>query len=250
MLVASQATGAASLLLPFLFVLMLATMGGFGAWAAAGLRREAGRLQSVEEAVTLRQWPVALGELHELLSSPMRTPTHRVQALLLYSATLARYHRFADAIIVHDYLLSAVQFDGGTTLMVKSARAMAMLREDRLWDADRAINDLRRTPGSERSALGTLVELYRDVKTGHPDEAVTLFEERRSLFATQLGHRSADAWALVGRAYDLLGRSPEAQAAFTNATLLAPWGELVRRYPEVEALAQKYSPAVAPLEAA
>ena len=64
----------------------------------------------------------------------------------------------------------------------------------------------------------------------------------------QLGHRVADAWALVARAYDMLDRREEAQAAFNNATVLMPLPELARRYPEVAALMPKYPSAVAPAE--
>src|SRR5205085_555187 len=41
----------------------------------------------------------------------------------------------------------------------------------------------------------------------------------------------------------------EAQAAYERATLLSPVSELHRRYPEVAKLAEKYTPAPAPVEA-
>jgi len=54
-----------------------------------------------------------------------------------------------------------------------------------------------------------------------------------------LGHRLADAWGLAARAYDLLGREPEARQAYANATVLAPQVELSRRYPELSPLAEE-----------
>lgn len=100
------------------------------------------------------------------------------------------------------------------------------------------------------SAGLALVEIYRDVKTGHPAEAVEMFENRLPVLRRQLSHRVADAWGLVARAYDLLDRRQEAQTAYENATILMPLGELVRRYPEIEAMASRYQPASAPVEVA
>jgi hypothetical protein len=60
----------------------------------------------------------------------------------------------------------------------------------------------------------------------------------------------ADAHALVARAYDMLGRAGEARSAWADATVLAPAGELVRRYPEVEPVARRYPASVAPAELA
>jgi hypothetical protein len=159
---------------------------------------------------------------------------------------LARYHRFDDAIAVHNHLLEHELVDGGAAFGIRVGRAMAMLREDHLFDADRAISELRRLEGNEETAGLALVEIYRDVKTGHPDEAIDVFETRLPTLRDQLGHRLADAYALVSRAYDLRGREAEARGAWEKATLLAPPIELVRRYPEVAPVAEKYPASPAP----
>jgi hypothetical protein len=65
-----------------------------------------------------------------------------------------------------------------------------------------------------------------------------------------LGHRIADAYAIVARAHDLLDQNDQAAAAFEKATLLAPAEELYRRYPEVAVMRDKYPAAPAPTEAA
>ena len=115
--------------------------------------------------------------------------------------------------------------------------------------AGSAFFQCRYVAGVESAGLA-LVEIYRDVKTGHPDEAVAIFEQRLPVMRDQLGHRVADAYALAARAYDLLGRTAEAQDAYMKATLLSPLIELHRRYPEVEKLAGRYAPSPAPPEAA
>jgi hypothetical protein len=102
-------------------------------------------------------------------------------------------------------------------------------------------------PPNELATLA-LVEMYRDVKTGHPNEAIETFNLRFQEIRKTLGHRVADAWALVARAYDMLQKNADAESAFRNATLLAPLPELIRRYPEVAAMKDRFSPAAAPAE--
>jgi tetratricopeptide (TPR) repeat protein len=223
---------------------VVAAMGFFTSHAVKRQREEQQRLEAVEELVQLRRWDQAAATLDEMLSKPTRSAGARVQALVYLCGVLARYHRFADVLAVQDYLLEHARFDPAATLSLKVMRAMAMLHEDHLFDADRAINDLRRE--SPDSAGLALVELYRDVKTGHPAEAVEVFHERLPALRDQLGTRVADAYALAARAHDLLGQEAEAAVAFERATLLAPTAELARRYPEVAPLVDKYPAATVP----
>jgi hypothetical protein len=93
------------------------------------------------------------------------------------------------------------------------------------------MSELRRLEGDGESGGLALVEIYRDVKTGHPAEAIDVFQTKLPSLREQLGHRVADAYALAARAYQLLCREVEAADAWGRATLLAPALELVRRYP-------------------
>lgn len=213
------------------------------------LRAEQQRVDAVAELVQLRRWTDAAVMLDQYLSAPTRTHHLRAQALTYLAAVLARFHRFDDAIAVQNHLIDHELVDGPMSVGLRLGRAMAMLREDHLFDADRAISELRRGPAAESGPLA-LVEIYRDVKTGHPAEAIETFRVRLPALREQLGHRLADAWALVARAHDLLGQEPEARSAFAKATLLAPAVELYRRYPEVQKLAGRYEPSPAPKEAA
>jgi len=214
------------------------------------IRAEQAAVSAVDELVQLRRWPEAGVMLQAMLSQPARSPLARAQSLLYLGMVLARYHRFEDSVTVHDYLLEEIPLDDVTEHGVRLGRAMSLLREENLLDADRAIAELRRASRGVESAGLALVEIYRDVKTGHPAEAIEMFEGRLPVMRRQLGHRLADAWALAARAYDLLGRSEEAAVAYQNATILAPLPELTRRYPEISALAGKYPPAPAPPEVA
>ena len=214
--------------------------------AAKRLRAERAMIEAAGELVQLRRWPQAALVLEQILSHPAPSHGLRGQALIYLATVLARYHRFDDAIAVQNHLLEHELVDPATAFGVRVGRAMAMLREDHLWDADRAINELRRLQGTGESAALALVEIYRDVKTGHPDEAIDVFQTRLPSLRDQLGHRVADAYALVARAFDLRNRDAEAADAWAKATLLAPPAELLRRYPEVTAVADKHPATPAP----
>lgn len=247
---------ASSLVMVLTFIAMAFVM-----WNAVRRQRDERRmLEAIEELVQLRRWPEAATALQQLLSRPTRTPYARVQGLIFLSSVLARYNRFDDAIAVHNHLLEHVNLDPSTAHALRLGRAMAMLREDHLFDADRAISELRRqvvraAASSDEvaeepvvSAGLALIELYRDVKTGHPDEAIAMFNKTLPSLRKQLGHRVSDAYALAAKAYDFMGQTREAQSHWTQATLLAPAMEMQRRYPELASMIEKYQPAAAPGE--
>jgi len=224
-----------------------------GITGAINLRRaraEQATIHAIEELIELRRWPDAALWLESYLSRPTGSPLFRVQALLYLAMVLARYHRFEDSVLVHDFVLDHVALDDATEHAVRLGRAMALLRQDDLLESDRAISELRRASRGTESAGLALVEIYRDVKTGHPAEAIEIFQGRIETMRKNLGHRVGDAWALVARAFDLLNRTDEAQHAFEKATLLMPLIELQRRYPEISPLVGKYVPSPAPLEVA
>jgi tetratricopeptide (TPR) repeat protein len=218
-------------------------------WMVRRFRGQEAVVDGIEEMIQLRRWEPAGMMLDRFLVEPAQTPETWGRALALLSALLARYHRYEDAITVQEFLIDEEVLGDATDYAVRVGRAMAMLHEDHLVDADRAIGDLRKRLAGERSAGLTLVELYRDVKTGHPDEAIEIFEKRQGMLRSQLGHRMADAYLMVSAAHDRLGQTAEAEAAFGRATLLAPAVELFRRYPDLEPLAKKFAPTPAPPEA-
>lgn len=248
--------GSSHLRQPLQWLTLLGVVGvlGAGAWASTAAvhrrRREQQALDDVEELIQLRQWEPAAQRVEALLGVPSTSPRFRAQALLELAAILMRYERFEDAIAVHTHLLENEPLDDASSYVIRMSRAMAMLREDHLLDADRAIADLKRRSAGNVSGLQALIELYRDVKTGHAAEALELIDERLPLIRKQMGHRVADAHALHARALDMLDRKEEAAAAFERATLLAPAGELLRRYPDLRPMFDRYTPAPAPAEAA
>jgi tetratricopeptide (TPR) repeat protein len=233
--------------------LMVAVMTATAVALWVSLRRyraEQQALRAAEELIQLRRWQEAAAMLDRLLARPMRSQAGRVQGLIYLAGVLTRYHRFTDALAVHEYLIEHVRLDPAGDYGLRLGRAMAMLREDHLLDADRAIGQLRKLASGQQGAGGlALVEIYRDVKTGHAAEAVEIFGRRLAAIRDQLGHRVADAYALAARAYDMLGQAEAAASAWADATILAPAGELVRRYPEVEPVAARYAASVGPMAA-
>ncbi|HVT88871.1 MAG TPA: hypothetical protein VHD56_08475 [Tepidisphaeraceae bacterium] len=225
-------------------------------------RMESMALQAIDELLCLRRWPEAAGVLNTMLSRPVVLAQSRTQGLIFLSGLLARYHRFDDAIRVQDELIENGRLDPASEYSLKMSRTMAMLRQDHLVDADRSINELRNYAARAGRALGqgqtpyelsaglAVLEVYRDVKTGHSAEAIELFNTTLPTIREQLGHRIADGYVLAARAYDLLGQTDSAQDYYTKATFLAPAAELHRRYPETEPLAGKYRAAEGPKEAA
>ncbi len=233
-------------------VVLVGVVSAAGFFVVSTVKRhkaERAMVDAAGELVQLRRWPQAGIVLEQILSQPARTHVMRRRALVYLASVLARYHRFDDAILVQNHLLDNELLEAGTAFSLRVGRAMAMLREDHLFDADRAMSELRRLEGTGESGGLALVEIYRDVKTGHPTEAIDVFETKLPTLREQLGHRVADAYALAARAYQLLGRDTEAAGAWSKATLLQPPLELVRRYAELEPVAAKYPATVAPAEA-
>ncbi len=247
----SAAGGIALQALSSLLMLGVVAAMGFYTWSTVrGVRLEQKQLEAVEELLQLRRWPEAAAILSTLLSQPTRTPQGRLLGLMFLMKVLSRYGRYADAGGLCEYLLSLEVLDSDTSHALKLERAMAMLHEDRLFDVDKAIGELKRSPQAARSSGLALVEMYRDVKTGHQAEALELFNEKLPMMRRQLGHRVADAYAMMAKAHDSVGKTSEAQEAWEKATLLCPAVELQRRYGELEKLAGKYTAAPAPAEAA
>lgn len=217
----------------------LLVLGGLIVWIVARTarrhRREQELLALVYQNIQFRQWPAAAADLVTLLSTPMLLPQSRIQALIYLSTVLARYQRFADASKVQDYIAEHAQLDPASEQGLRAARIWALLRDDRLVDADRAIIALRRMCGANRSASLAMAELYRDIKTGHGEEALAEFQTDLPMLRRQLGHRSADAWALAACAARGMGKLDDARSMARNALLLGDASEILSRFPETEA---------------
>lgn len=197
-------------------------------------RRELNALSEVDQMIRLGQWDLAVARLGELLGRPMQRFHARLQALIYLGGPLIRLGQYEDAIGLYEYLLSNSQFPAGISFSLRCARLYAMIRLDHLTDAYETIGQMRRESSSS-SALLSVLEMYRDVKTGHFEEALGIFQDRKAIFAAQLGHRSCDAWALASWASWGMQRPEQAGMFARNAALLGDRGEILRRFPECAA---------------
>jgi hypothetical protein len=232
---------------------MVLLVGGMSTTNYLQVRRrrvEQSRLEMAQELVQLKHWPQAAQLLQTVLSRPTTNPVARLQALVYFSDVLSRFERYEDITLIADHVLETIPLDAPAVHQVKLARATALLRQDRLFDADRAISDLRHSPQAAESAGLALLEMYRDVKTGHPTEALETYGAKLELIRRQLGHRVAEAYVLAAAANHLLNNPEPAQADYARATIMAPATDLHRRYPETAVLAASYPPVLAPPEIA
>lgn len=196
-------------------------------------REDAELLRMADEGLRLARWDQVNAAISKLLSRPANRPHVRFQGLIYLGGLLNRVGRYHDVIRLYDDLQAEAVFPPPIATSLRCMKAYAMLRDDRLSDAYEAVAELRRE-SSGGSGMVSVLELYRLVKTGHHEDALALFEEKRAQITEQMAHRSADAWALAAVAALSLSRSEQAAQYARNAALLADSGEIVRRFPECE----------------
>lgn len=256
-----------------LFLLQTLLWGGFIGvvlyfwFLVRNLKQEAERIDRIEDAFALKSYVFVAGHLQQVMSKPMRSDQYRLRAMILLASLLARLGRYEESLNIYNELIESERVAGPSGTMVKLSRTMVMLQSDHLYDADRAINELRRlidrggaeqelqqidpslppTPPDE-TIVGALrlIELYRDVKTGHAQEAIDLFEKHLPVMTRGLGHRVADAYALVAVAHDQLGQTDRAAQRFRDGTTLQGVCDLLNRYAELRPLISRYAPMPVP----
>lgn len=205
-------------------------------------QREKDLLRQADEAIRLGNWDQAAAVVQQLLSRPVMVPQARVQGLIYLGAVLVRQGQFLETLRLYDQLLQTVAFPPQIAVSLRCARVYAMLREEHLSDAYQAIAHLKREAPAE-SAMLSLLEIYRLVKTGHHEDALQLFGQKQVQMAAQLGHRSCDGWALAAAAAQAIGREQEADGHARNAGLLGNVREITHRFPECTAIMGRIWPA-------
>lgn len=227
---------------------VLAVAIGWGAFLSRQLKEEERAVAAVEEAVRMRQFESAVWGLSGVLAKPMLSPLARVRALFAYVGALVRFGRFDEAVTAVDELLE----EGVPSAMVaplRGAKAFALLREDRLADADRAVTDLKKLGrDGPAGAVLALAEHYREVRTGHVAEVLEHHETRRKLIAQHFTSRVADADALAAWAAYQLGNISLAGKFWQRATTVGNVTELLERFPELSKLTSAIAPAPLPPE--
>jgi hypothetical protein len=205
-------------------------------------QKEKDALRQIDESIRLGNWAQAASAVEQFLGKPVMLPQVRVQGLIYLGAVLVRQGQYQQVLDLYSYLLETVAFPPQIAISLRCVRVYAMLREEHLSDAYQAISQLKRdTPGG--SAMLSLLELYRLVKMGHPDDALQLFGQKWAQLAEQLGHRSCDGWALAAAAALAMGREQEADGYARNAGLLGDVREIGQRFPECRGIMDRIWPA-------
>ncbi len=219
-----------------------ALLGGLVVWLHGQKRKmfEAQRgVRGVLELTALRRPRDAESVAWHLLPDLQRWPDMHVQGVLLLGANLMALRAWEPAIEAQDYLLDHIPEDHPTAHLLRAQRAMALLHEDRLVDADTEIRALRRAPLDDptAAALAALAELYQQMKTNHHADALAQAEHedpRRTL--APLGGEAAHGYALIALAAHRSDRPTEAGNWWRAATLLIDPDRLIADMPDLAAL--------------
>lgn len=211
----------------------------WGAHLAAEMRAEDRAVGNAEDALHAERLELAAHIIANLTASAMYSNANRFRALWVYIGALLDLRRFDDVVSASGQMLAeGVPSDMAGPLW--AAMAYSLLREDRLVDATGALHELRKLSRSDSAgpapAMLALVEMYRDVTSGHPDEVLESHAKHRDAIAAALGYRVSDADALAALAAHLRQRHDFAATLWQRATLLQPAAELLTRYPELQPL--------------
>jgi len=247
-------------LLPFAIVFFLLCLGGlslFSVLLRASMTRaslESERLRVIDELIRLRRWTEAAAGLRNTMSQPLLSDQHWLTALGHWATLRLRYHEFEPASEILRRMLGEMParfphpiFVGPVGVALRIKLASTHLYTDQLVDFDNELSKIRRqireienpqeptatstsTANELRCELVAL-ELYRDVVTHHPEEAIALYEQSREKLRDTLCHRFAGPMALAAHAYRVQGDRARAGKMFADACLLMPEVELRRLYP-------------------
>ena len=207
-------------------------------------RRADQLMRAVFEAVQLHHWAQARESLNLLLRSPIRRPVARAQSLLALAAVTDADHEYEASQRIYEHILEEGLASPIQKHTAQVALGATMLRTGQTADAvtliDRLI--LQDLPGPLRAQV-ELLALFREVVMGHTHESITRAEERVTLFRTHLSTRAGFGYALLAAAFELADQPAVARRYWHDATLLVPVKELVKRFGELEPIADRY-PAV------
>lgn len=211
-------------------------------------RRLTRLMQEAFEAVQLREYDRARTALMQLLQTPIRYDSARAEALLSLAA-IARFDGdFATAQHIYERLLEENEGDAIQLQTARVGLAEALLRNGQLADAVTLIDRLERAaPPAPLRAQVELVMLLREILTGQSGDALPRSEERRKLFREYMGTAAAFGYALLSAAFDMARQEATAARYWSDATLLMHRDDLVRRYPELAGIADRYPATENPL---
>jgi hypothetical protein len=235
---------AVELTLPPVVLLVFLTTG----WLAGRRRRNRrDALSAAWEHVQFEDSQAAQVELRKILRRPIYLPSDRGQAFLTLAAVCEQLARFESAGYVYESMLLQRVGDISQLQEAQIKLAGAKVRSDELTDAVTLIGRLAQIPlPPPFKAMFDLVRLFQRIFMGHYEDAIQDMDELRPLFRRQLSTRAGLGYGLFAGAMHRLGRGVEAARLWHDATVLVRPEKLVKEYPLLRDVSEKY-PAAEPI---
>ncbi len=216
---------------------------GWTRWRVVQVQSLERELTDLQEQAMLRRHPEALAGAWSLLPRLDSDAVMRARAVALIGHMLDLMRADDAALVAYNDLLERTPPDHPAGPPLRIQRAIAMLRSDRLSDADEDLRRLRplidRHPSSTLAAAYVHAQLVQDVITGHHDDAVKLARENQGLIdqLRPLGTAAGYGHALIAWCYHHAAPDdPAGPAAWQHAILLLPPSAIVYRFPELSPL--------------
>jgi len=201
------------------------------------------------ELAMLRQHRDALGRAWRLLPRVSHNPELHTRVVVVMAHCLDDLAAWPAVLVAYDALLELLPPAHPLSAQVRVQRASASLQDDRLADADNALNKLRgavdNQPGSVMGGYH-LARLVQDVRTGHYADAIEQADQTVKAMLP-LGVEAGYGYGLLAMCHGALApreedaekagaMRQEAQTLWSKATLLIPPAALVHRFPVLEVM--------------
>lgn len=222
---------------------------GFMVYRVHWARQLEAQVTSVQELTMLRRYPVAMRLAWRTLPKVTVAPILHGRIVAFMAHVLDHLRAYDAAIVAYDHLIDHLPLKHPGSVQLRIHRAMAQLNNGQLSDADDGLRALRgaETPMRNPTTGATfrLAKLTQQVCTNHYAEAVNsagkLVDDLRPL-----GVDAGYGHALMAFCFHMLSSADDrlhetAAPWWARATLLLPPAALVERFPELTALADRYS---------
>jgi len=196
-------------------------------------------VRHVLELTALRRPHDAVSVAWHLIPNLHRWPELHVQGVLLLGANLMTLRQWDAAIEAQTYLLDHLPAQHPTAHLLRAQRAMGLLREDRLADADSELRALQRADVDGLTmSIVKLGLLMQRVKTHHDADALAeaASDDPHQTFAP-IGTEAAYGYGMLALASHRTQQPDQAQRWWHDATMLLPAEHLIDAMPEFAPLA-------------
>ena len=188
----------------------------------------------------LERWEEAIEPLRKVLNKPVSLPQMRYQGLLELAGVAENTGQTDQARQIYR-AISEEQPQGLLGKLSRLGEAIALLKLDHLADAETVIRQLEvNAEGPGLKSLVLLARLYQQIKTGHYAEALEDEVNKCELARQGLSTKAGYAYGLLGLAHNQAGDQEQSRKYWWKATMLIKPENLVRKFPELGQLEEKF----------